>query len=146
MFGLWKRIASVEKALERIKADTSTREAPQIPPYDDSEVWDAIEQLAKRIDELTHAVAEGIERVDRSERRVKSVVQRAKRRLEEAGFHDDGVEAESEQLRLIHGDGGQERGVQPVSEGMGNGSRLDLSAFPGAWGESDVAALLRARG
>lgn len=146
MFGLKKRIAALEKALGGIKADIRAVEAPSIPPYDDSEVWDAIESLAKRLDDMTHAVAEGIERVDRSERRVKAVVQRAKKRLEDAGFTDDGVEAEAEQLRLLDGAERDGSGVPPVHQGMGGGQGLDLSAFPGQWGDSDVAALVRARG
>lgn len=146
MLSIFKRITQLEGLVERIQEDTSKQKPAPIAPFDDSEIWSAMEQLSKRLDELTHAVAEGIERVDRSERRIKATVQRAKRRLEDAGFTDEGVEAEAAQLQLDHGDGSQGGGMHPVPEGMGNGQRVDLSAFPGAWGDTEVAALLRARG
>lgn len=87
----------------------------------------------ERIDEQTVAIAEGIERVDRSERRVRAAVQRAQRRMEEAGFIDEGVQAEAEQLRFDDAPSGRAEGVPSVHGGVANGRTLDPSIFPGDW-------------
>lgn len=120
-------------------------------PYDDAEILAALRAHRAHIEELTDAVAdletsdqeqtlaiaEGIERVDRAERRVRAAVGRARKRMEELGYVDEGLEAEAAQLREVDGDDGPGAGVQPVRQGVGaaeNGnSRPDMSAFPGRW-------------
>ncbi len=72
--------------------------------------------LEDRVREYVIALAEGIERVDRSERRVKATVNRARKELEASGLVDPGVEAEAEELRLIDAARGSKRGMFPVSE------------------------------
>lgn len=80
-----------------------------------------LEELCERVDalelglkRLTAAVAEGIENVARSERRVRSAIRRAQERFDAAGFEDEGLEAEAAALpEYDEGSGGPE-GVQTV--------------------------------
>jgi hypothetical protein len=87
----------------------STHAAPE--PYDDSWVRDALA-------DLTIALSEGIEHVDRSERRVRAVVQSAKRRMAQAGYDDPGVDAEDSQLQLLDAERGEREELQPVPENV----------------------------
>jgi len=131
------------------------RDTATVQPYDDRAVRAALDSLSEALGalhaehadtrenlrqttkELTLAIAEGIERVDRSERRVRSAVGRAKKRLEDAGFEDAGVDAEAESLRYGDGGGSDGQGVLPLRASVGeapNGhTRPDMSAFPGSW-------------
>ena len=86
--------------------------------------------LEDRVREYVIALAEGIERVDRSERRVKATVARARKELEANGLVDPGVEAEAEQLRLVDAARGSDRGMQPVSESV-EPVIVPPSGFPG---------------
>lgn len=99
--------------------------------------------LRERMDRLTIAVAEGIEHVERAERRVRATVARARRELSEDGVAHPGLEAEHAQLRDGDGDGGEERGVQPVREEVDrSGIQVELGdSFPGSWTEGDLEAL-----
>ncbi len=73
-----------------------------------------LDQLTTQIKDLTFAVSEGIERTDRAERRVRGVIQRAKKELGARGYEDPGLEAEAYELRAVDGDGGKDGGVPPV--------------------------------
>ena len=75
-----------------------------------------LEQLHTKIKDLTFAVAEGIERTDRAERRVRNAIQRARKELGARGYDDPGLEAEAYELRVVDGDGSKDGGVPPVSE------------------------------
>jgi len=75
---------------ERIESTPSWVESQ----YDDS-------PLKRQLADLTQAVAEGIERVDRAERRVKATVRSAKKELADAGFQHPGLNAEDAQLQLV---------------------------------------------
>jgi len=79
------------------------------PPTEDPR----IAALAAKIEDLTLAVGEGIQRVRRTENRVRAVVDGARRELADAGFASSGVEAEATELELI--DGG-ESAPEPVLE------------------------------
>lgn len=117
------------------------------PVYDDRALLVALDQLRSDVDQLadsvagqTMAIAEGIERVDRSERRVKAVVQRAQARLAASGLEDDSVEAEAEGLRIIDGGNSGQREVLPVPESVASSTERDtggLSAFPGSFTDDD---------
>jgi len=80
-----------------------------------------LDQLTTQIKDLTFAVSEGIERTDRAERRVRGVIQRARKELEARGYDDPGLEAEAHELRLVDGDGSKDGGVPPVSEEVAAG-------------------------
>ena len=66
----------------------------------------AFTELEKRLRDTNVAVAEGIERVDRTERRIASTVARARKELRESDFDHPGLEAEDAELRKVDGDGG----------------------------------------
>jgi hypothetical protein len=108
--------------------------------YDDGELRALINAHAESIDELhdqvrgqTLAIAEGIERVDRSERRVRAAIGRARKRMEDLGYVDESLEAEHHSIYAGDGDGGNAEGVQPVHEAMAGPEQADMSAFPGRW-------------
>lgn len=73
-----------------------------------------VEALKGKVHEQTHAISEGIERTDRSERRIRAVVQRARKELADGGYTDAGLDAEGKELRLVDGERSEEHGVQPV--------------------------------
>ena len=75
-----------------------------------------ITELQKQIRDLTLAIDEGISRTDRAERRVRGVVQRARKELAKLGYEDPGLEAEDKELRIVNGDGGEGEQVPAVSE------------------------------
>lgn len=79
----------------------------------------AQDPLDRRIQDLTLAVAEGIERVDRAERRIQASVKRARAELEASGVTDPRLDAEADGLRLVDGAGGDGGGVPAVSEDVG---------------------------
>lgn len=85
---------------------------------------DRLELLAKRLDTLTHAVAEGIERVDRSERRVRAVVKRAREELAEDGHVSDRLEAETHHLFGGDAPRGEEGRVPAVRPQVGDDPEL----------------------
>jgi len=75
----------------------------------------ALVVVEKTLRDTNVAVAEGIERVERTERRIASTVARARKELRESGYDHPGVEAEDHELRKVDGGGGGDGGVQPVS-------------------------------
>lgn len=91
-----------------------------------------LESMDDRLKVLTIAIEEGIERVDRSERRVRAVVQRAQRRFADEGYVDAGIEAEAAHLQhLDEGERGAE-GMQTVHEGLDErGPAFDPTGIPG---------------
>jgi len=97
--------------------------------------------LAESHKQTMIAVAEGIERVERYERRIKNTVRRAKKELAEQGFEHAGLEAEDTELRLVDGEGGDGEGVPPVP-GRVDETQQTPSSIPGVSQET----LMRARG
>jgi len=90
-----------------------------------------VAKLQAEVDGLTVAVAEGIERTARSERRVKSTIKRAKDRLVRAGVYDDGIEAEEAGLRGDDEDRSEEIGVPHLPDPLGELEDSRPSAIPG---------------
>lgn len=72
-------------------------------------------QLVERLKNLTFAVAEGIERVARSERRIDATIKRARKELADHGLESQGLEAEAAELQLVDGKRSEEHGVYTVS-------------------------------
>jgi len=103
------------------------RESPE--SADLEPLWSSIEGLEKRtlsdLQDLRMAVAEGIEHADRSERRVRAVVQSAKRRFEAEGYVDPGVQAEEAALPELDGSNGIEQRMLPLPE--------DVASLQTAW-------------
>lgn len=78
--------------------------------FDDSALWSEFAKIDVRMSDLTLAVAEGIDHVQRNESRVRGIVTGAKRRFAAEGYEDAGVEAEYQTLPEPHvsdGDGQQ---------------------------------------
>jgi len=73
-----------------------------------------LSDVQTKIKDLTFAVSEGIERTDRAERRVRGVIQRARKELGKLGYEDPGLEAEAHELHVVDGDGGKDGGVPVV--------------------------------
>jgi len=72
----------------------------------------------QRLNHMTLAVAEGIQHVDRAEKRINGAVTRARRQLREAGLEHPGLEAEAADLHVVHGGGGEEVRLPPVPAEM----------------------------
>lgn len=83
-------------------------------PVEDQRIVD----LQRRMDDLTNAVGDGILRVQRSENRIRAIVDGAKKQLAEAGFEHPGVEAEFNQLRELDGTDQPEEPVPAVPESL----------------------------
>jgi len=74
------------------------------------------EAVEDRFKNLLQAVADGIERVDRSERRIHATVKRARKELADGGLESPGLEAEANDLRLLDGGRSEEQGMPTVRE------------------------------
>jgi len=101
------------------------------------------EDVQADLKEYKIALAEGIERVDRSERRIKATVARARKELEARGYKDPGLDAEDYQLRLLDGVGSAEGNLQPVRDAVGADTPL-RSGIPGLSG-AELQAIREAR-
>jgi len=97
--------------------------------------------LKKEMGSMTIAISEGIERVARAEQRVAETVRRAKRRADQAGYVDPGIEAEVAELQRLDDDGGNQSSVPVLYEGVENNVG-DASSIKGV----TVDQLQRARG
>lgn len=73
-----------------------------------------VDVLERKIGDLTLALSEGIQRVQRSENRVRHIVSGAKRELAEAGYSHPGLEAEASELEPLHGKASEEEEVSAV--------------------------------
>jgi len=113
--------------------------APQIQSINDSAVQildrlsgmdESVGELVTSHSELIHAVDEGIQRTERAERRIRTTIRSAKKKLAESGLADDAVDAEAEGLRLVDGEREPEGGVPPVRESV-EGAADEASSIPG---------------
>jgi len=86
--------------------------------------------LLIRMDDLTNAVADGVNRVQRSENRVRSIIQSARKELAEHGLEHAGIEAEASQLREVDGGNGKPEPLPAVPEGLED-DRDGPSSIPG---------------
>ena len=97
--------------------------------------------LEKRLRDTNVAVSEGIERTERTERRIASTVARARKELRESGYDHPGVEAEAHELRNVDASGGGPVGVPPVPEEV-----ADDADHPSSIRGVPASALRRVRG
>tara|TARA_Y100000310_G_C20405773_1_gene679591 strand:+ start:68 stop:508 length:441 start_codon:yes stop_codon:yes gene_type:complete len=105
-------IREMRAVLSSVASQERPESTPAAPdPYDDQWVRDALA-------DLTLALSEGIEHVDRSERRVRAVIQSAKRRMAAAGYEDPGVDAEDGQIQRIDAERGEREELQLVPENV----------------------------
>lgn len=77
-----------------------------------------IERIDARLEDFTLALANGIDHVDRAEKRVRSVVTAAKARYERSGYSDPGIDAEEAQLPLVDAGLSPQEEVPPVQPVM----------------------------
>lgn len=96
---IWFAKVQVRVVLRTIRE----HQPPDIPaPVVDEAKWRSVDShlgmLQERMERLTKAVAEGIEHVDRNEKRVRGIITGAQRRFEAEGYADPGVEAEADTL------------------------------------------------
>jgi len=68
----------------------------------------------RRFEHLTLGLAEGIERVKRSERRINATVARARKELANHGYESPGLEAEASELHELDAEGSDGGGVLPL--------------------------------
>jgi len=78
------------------------------------------------IESLKFAIAEGIERTDRAEKRVQKTVAGARRQLSEAGIDNAPLAAEAAELRSRDEEGSDHRELPPVLEGVGATRRIRI--------------------
>lgn len=78
-----------------------------------------LDDIEKQAKDFTFALATGIERTDRAERRIQATVARARKELKARGYEDPGLEAEGHELRDINGDRGAEDGMLPMRQAVG---------------------------
>lgn len=107
------RIEAIKEAGTEVLADLAGRTAA-----DDATLRETLDALSEKYDDIVLAVSEGIERTDRSERRIQATIRSARRRLAEGGYSDPGIEAEVDQLRAENGESGDPEGVPPVREAL----------------------------
>ena len=127
---MWARKADTRRALDALREQldgiTSRLERVESAPTPTDRVLNLeelgvaqdahLDQITTQIKDLTFAVDEGIQRTDRAERRVRGVIQRARKELGSRGYEDPGLEAEAYELRAVDGEGGKDDGVPAVSE------------------------------
>jgi len=75
---------------------------------------DRADAIDRRIEALTLAVADGIDHVQRNEKRVRGIVLGAKRRFEASDYYDPGVDAEADTLPQRDEESGRDEGVLPL--------------------------------
>ena len=103
-----KREQVLSSILTRLEALESAPRLPQLNADHDTRLGTletGFDRLNQDFKSTTFAVAEGIERVDRSERRIHATVKRARAELKKLGYEDPGLEAEASQLREVDGEG-----------------------------------------
>lgn len=83
-----------------------------------------LELLKAQTEKFTIALSEGIEHVDRAERRIHATVKRARAKLKDLGYEDPGLDAEAAELRARDGDGSEAAGVQLVPEDVEEASSV----------------------
>jgi len=117
----------------KVLSATLTRTSPEPSPTPDhAEPFRIIEErlrvMDSKVDACMKAVAEGIDHVDRNEKRVRGILTGAQRRFESAGYEDPGVEAEVESLPPVDAGSSSEEELPAVHEDVELGS---WAAVPG---------------
>jgi len=112
--------------LRQLRVLLHTIPDPQPPdrPSEDAlqAIWESLNQLERmtgdRLETLTRAVADGIDHVDRNEKRVRGIVTGAKRRFEAEGYVDPGVDAEADTLPVSDAERLTQEGMSPMSNAV----------------------------
>lgn len=123
-----RAIVSCMKEQAGVAAD-SARMAPLLPPRLDASgdpvhggsEW---ERLSDRLDKLTLAVSDGIERVSRAENRIQKTVTSARRLVRDAGLEHAGIDAEHAELQPSDGEGVEPLPAVPEAVAQGRIIRI----------------------
>lgn len=136
------RLTALESTVRQLW-DGQAIDAPRIEGLEavGQELRKELERMVTWRNEITAAVAEGITRVDRSERRVKASIKRARRQLADLGLVDDGLEAEAGELLEGDEQPSRAREVPPVQPPVEDPDETP-SSIPGV----TLGQLRRARG
>lgn len=137
--GWWtfRRFEAVETALRRAsKGDLEL--GPVLARLDEhaagiNALMERLEDQEEKTRGQTLAIAEGIEHVDRAERRVRAAVARARKRMADLGYEDEGLEAEAKGIRELDGEQRELEGMQPVPDGVEGPEGFDVTDLPGEW-------------
>lgn len=123
-------VEALQAIMEPLGVIASAIEGFEFPSRADGEVEEnvRIDRLETQVHDLVLAVSEGIQRVQRSENRIRHIIQGAKRDLAEAGFEHAGVEAEAGELSEVDGGPGEEEQVPAVHKDVGQAQH---SVIPG---------------
>jgi len=78
------------------------------------------------VESLRFAIAEGIERTDRAEKRVQKTIAGSRRLLRESGLEDPKLEAEASQLHERDEDRSPRRELPPVPKGVAQARRIRI--------------------
>lgn len=121
----------------RVVSRTIANPIPATPPFPDPagalvNLNERLNAVESKIGACMKAVADGIDHVDRNEKRVRGIVTGAKRRFDAAGFEDPGTSAEVESLPEVDEGSGPPEELQPVPEDVGADP---WAAVPGMRGE-----------
>lgn len=137
-----RQTAALEAMEGSVRAQSATVVQFELPPTPEAIVVEHpdIAGLQARMADLTQAVADGIQRVARSENRVRAIVAGARRELSEAGFEHSGVEAEASELHDVDGKPSDEEQVPAVP------ADVDDSAVPSSIPGVTREQMLRGRG
>jgi len=125
----------------RLNASLRPSEGPVTatpPSYDDTE-------LRSLIQTLSTALAEGIQNVDRNNRRIEAVVRRARAELAESGVEHGGLEAEVGDLQLVDVEGGDGPGVRPLLQEVDEAPSYDPPSGVPGFSVSELAAFRASR-
>jgi len=106
-------LEGIQEALKAIQGTIAGFELPLTGPASDVED-PRIVAIEVKLADLTTALDLGVSRVQRSENRVRAIVQSARKELADAGFEHPGVEAEAAQLQPVDGTGGEPEEVPAV--------------------------------
>jgi len=128
--GLQARVSAIESLPTPESADADRITACE---SNAQSLLSAVKGLADQQEDMKLAISEGIERVDRAERRIRSSVARARKQLADRGLIDEGLEAEDASIREGDGEAGDRDGVQPVPEDVDYGDEDygEESSIPG---------------
>jgi len=85
-------------------------------------------EVEAELERMKLAIAEGIERVDRAEKRIRKSVTGARKLVRENGLEHSGLEAEYDELRLDDGEPSQAVELPPLPASVEPGRRI---RFPG---------------
>jgi len=94
-------------------------------------IQDQVDRLERDLKACFQAVAEGIEHVDRNEKRVRGIVTGANRRFEAEGYVDPGVQAEEDSLPVGDATEGGNAPLPPVSNDVDPDYAQAWSGVPG---------------